>query len=279
MSDDLRFVLEHWEDLAEIRTPGTPRPWRPPQISPEKREQLDREARVERLERAEFAPGEHADAVPPDVLDVLVDVAEFADRLTAQVCADVGCLLWLPPAAAWRADGQLAHLAWHLEQDAVDGDLVDQVDAETRILAQDTALVLRLLRDGQTLDSSCPWCRMPRALVVIEEPALGPLIVCRSRVACAPPDKDCGIYLRGRPAWSDSEWDWLAGRIRHADPGHAVRRPAPEQAREASATRAAYEADQRARWVTRCPICSADVRDLNDHVYEQHPPDTPETAA
>lgn len=267
--DDVRFLLEHWEDLDELLLPGTPRPWRPPQISPERREQLDREARIERLERADTAPGEHADAVPPDVLDVMVDIAAAADRHAPPIAADAGCSLLLPPAHAWGAAAHLAHLDHHLERDAVDLLLVDQLASDVHQLAQDTALVLRLLRDGQTLDSACPWCRMPRALVVVEEPALGPLIVCRSRTACLPPEKDCGIWLRGRPAWSDGEWNWLAGRIRHADPGHQPR-TTPEAAYRAAGVRLAHEAGHRDAWVSLCRLCWTEHRNLNEHTFQRH---------
>lgn len=264
---DVAFVAEHWADLTETRIPGTARPWQPPQVTHERREELEREARAERLERAEIAPGERPTPVLVDVLDVLVDVAEAADRLGEQVWHDAGRaeqpgpwrlrrffardpdVRWQPATSAYGDPrAHLAVLAEHLDC-ASDG-LFDQVGAEFRRLAQATALALRLLRDGQVLDAACPWCRMPRALVVREDDNLGPLIVCASRVSCEPPERDCGVRLRGRPTWPQYEWDWLAKRIRHADRLGHMGRPVPQSAREASTARLAYEARARELWVS-----------------------------
>lgn len=82
-----------------------------------------------------------------------------------------------------------------------------------------------MIYDGQRLDGVCPWCGQgPRTLVVRipdepEDPAEPPapmLVVCEGygRI-CEPPESDCGLYVRGRPAWPWTEWDWLAQRIAH----------------------------------------------------------------
>ncbi len=49
------------------------------------------------------------------------------------------------------------------------------------------------------------------------------LVVCQSDRACEPPERDCGTWVRGRPAWPWNEWDWLGQRIHHAD----TQQPAP----------------------------------------------------
>lgn len=241
--EDVVFVAEHWADLSESRIPGTARPWQPPQVTAERREQLEHKARIERLERAEIAPGERPIPVHPDVLDVMIAVSEAAGRLAPQLAVDADCSLLMPTVAA-----HLAHLELHLRHDGYDLDLVEQIATEFRRLAQAVALALRLLRDGQTLDCACPWCRMPRALVVREESTLGPLIVCSSQVSCEPPEADCGARLRGRPAWPQYEWDWLAKRIRHADRLGHMGRLVPDSAREATAARLAHEAAARELW-------------------------------
>lgn len=229
---DITFVAEHWPDLVETRIPGTARPWQPPTISAERREQLEHEARIERLERAEHAPGETPMPVHPDVLDVMLDVVEAADRLGEQVWnearrpelpgpwrlrrffAHSPARRWTPATSAY-ADPR-AHLALMTERLDTYSALGEQVAREFRYLAQQVALCLRLLRDGQVLEADCPWCNQPRALVVHETEA-GPLIVCQSRFVCEPPERDCGNWLRGRPCWPWSEWDWLAKRINHAE--------------------------------------------------------------
>jgi hypothetical protein len=262
---DVAFVADHWVALVETRIPGTARSWRPPQMTAERREELDRQARAERLERAEIAPGERPTPVHVDVLDLLVDIVGTSDRLGEQVWSAAGRPEaagpwrlarffagtpehWWAPAPSAYADprGHLATLADCLA--LVDDELVEQVAREFRPLVQAVALALRLLLDGQVLDGACPWCRMPRALVVVDTEQLGALIVCRSRVSCEPPERDCGIYLRGRPAWAQYEWDWLAGRIRHADRLGYLGRPVPDSARDASAERLAYEARARELW-------------------------------
>lgn len=249
---DTEFVAEHWDDLAETRIPGTARPWKQPTISAERREELEHAARIERLERAEIAPGERSVPIEIDVLDVMVDVCEAAGRLAPQAAVDADCSLLMPNPLVYGPAAQLAHLLWHLHTGVYDDDLIDQVAREFRALARDVALALRLLRDGQVL-GACPWCRMPDALVVRDLDQLGPLIVCTSRVSCEPPPADCGTRLRGRPAWPQYEWDWLAKRIRHLEATTPTGRPVSASARVATAHRRAYEQEQRDRWTSDTP--------------------------
>jgi hypothetical protein len=220
---DIAFLVEHWPHLVEERLPGTARPWRQTDLSPERRAQLDALARLERHDRAEDAPGESEAPVHVDVLDVLAQLTQAADGWASLAAAEAGADPLLPPLSAY-ADPRpyLALLAEYLH--AVGWETADRVGRDLADLAADTATVLRLVRDGQRLDADCPWCAQPRALVIrvpdddAETPAprSGPLVVCESVRVCEPPDRDCGERWRGRPAWPWSEWDWLADRIRHA---------------------------------------------------------------
>lgn len=270
---DVEFILEHWDALADSRIPGTARPWRAPTVSPERREELEHAARLERQERVDVAPGERAIPVHADVLDVMVDICEAAGRLAPQVAIDADCQLVLPFNPFIRGPlAFLAHLDLHLHSGVYDGDLIDQVAVEFRALARDVALALRLLRDGQVV-GSCPWCRMPAALTVRELTDVGPIITCASAVACEPPDADCGIRLRGRPAWAQYEWDWLAQRIRHLEDTDPAGRLLPASARAATRDRRAYEQAARDRWIRPCPYdCGRRFPDddrLADHLTER----------
>jgi hypothetical protein len=227
------YLAEHWPALVEQRIPGTARPWRQLDVStldPERREQLAAEARAERLDRADLAPGETPAPVDVLVLDLLADITEAADRLAAAVAESARCGLLLPPAPTAYADptSYLAHLQLHLDGSEY-ADLVEAAAGELGALARRTAEALRLVYDGQRLAGDCPWCHQPRALVV-RVPAseqLPMLVVCESTVVCEPPERDCGKSVRGRPAWPYYEWEWLGDRIRHAD---AQQRPVAQPA-------------------------------------------------
>lgn len=210
---DAFWLSVHWPDLIEERIPGTARPWRQTEMESHRRAELDAAARAERLERVDLALGESAAPVHVDVLDVLNDLA-----------AELGS-----PANLRNIANELR--AWEPDQ-------LEDFAGTLTVLVRETALALRLIYDGQRLDGSCPWCRQSRSLVIrtpapAEEESVpttppGPiLVVCEGRAKiCMPPESDCGTYVhgvppkpssrdRGRPAWPDSEWTWLAQRILH----------------------------------------------------------------
>jgi hypothetical protein len=215
---DIAWLDEHWPMLVETRLPGTARPWRQTDISAEHRQQLDADARAERLDRAELAPGETPAPVHVDVLDVLTDITITAERLNEEAATAAGCRLLLPPAPSAYTDPRsyLAHFALHL--DDIEPDARTEAASQLATLRRTAAGALRLVYDGQRI-GDCPWCGQPRALVVRVplSDALPMLVACEANRACEPPERDCGTWVRGRPTWPWHEWDWLAGRIRHAE--------------------------------------------------------------
>ncbi|MGZ4589141.1 MAG: hypothetical protein ACXVX9_15210, partial [Mycobacteriaceae bacterium] len=82
--------------------------------------------------------------------------------------------------------------------------------------------VLGLISDGQVLKAVCPWCGGrteahptggAHTLRVRNIHGLDTTVVVCEGGACEPPAEDCGTWVRGRPAWRQYEWDWLADRI------------------------------------------------------------------
>lgn len=83
------------------------------------------------------------------------------------------------------------------------------------------AAVTGEIEDGMTLKAPCIACRglnaagqMSYTLRLRAKP--DPVILC-ANPACQPTDTVCGTWVRGRPAWPQREWDWLADRIREAE--------------------------------------------------------------
>lgn len=125
----------------------------------------------------------------------------------------------MPPVPSATADPEpyLRHAAAHLAAAVmVDQQLGGYVEDEARRLRYDVAKYLGELTYGQRLKALCPWCRggtekgyTLRVREVHGEPA----IVCESGV-CEPSEADCGVWVRGNPAWNlDREGAWLADRI------------------------------------------------------------------
>jgi hypothetical protein len=225
---DLRLIASYWPGLAETRIPGTPPPWRPSEITPERRAELDHEARLERLERNGLAPGEHPDAVRPEVLDLMTTLLWDATELADQVADTLGRPHLHPPSSG-LADPTpwLEFTARHLpEADEQDPALGPHIARQAAAMLGAVSRHLCLMHDGQTLDVVCPWCGggLTGAATwrVRELPGDQVAIVCESGL-CEPPSKAVGTWWRGKPCWPMREWDWLAGQVRAAE----GREPAP----------------------------------------------------
>lgn len=228
---DLEWVIAYWPDLTESRLPGTARPWRQPEMSPEQRAERDHAARIERQERAAFALAETPAPVDVGVLDLLASLLWDADTIHEHVAQAAGIERLDPPSTAFAdARPYLEYAAkWlpAIPYDLAAGDIpvVDEVARLARGMKQQIAHALCLLYDGQRLDVECPWCsgRTEAAPVggaktwrVRELPGDLVAIVCESGT-CEPPSKDVGTWWRGRPCWPVSEWDWLAKQVTAAD--------------------------------------------------------------
>lgn len=218
---DLEFVIAYWPDLVEQRLPGTARPWRQPELSPEARAELDHQARLERADRSPDAWGETPAPVDVGVLDLMADIVWDADEAAGLVADAIMCPRLPPPSTAY-ADPRpwLDFAARHVGDAAVDF----SVDSLARGMVDAIARALCLVYDGQRLDVICPWCegRTEAAPVggartwrVRQLPGDLVAIVCEG--ACEPPSKSVGTWWRGQPCWPVSEWDWLAKQVTAAD--------------------------------------------------------------
>lgn len=237
---DLEWVAAYWPDLMEARLPGTARPWRQPRLTREQREELDRAAWQEKLERTGEAIGESPAPLDLGVLDtitsILAEAVALADAAAAHLeLADIPCSPPPPPSTALAdARPHLAFLAEHLPG-LTDSSFVGDVASAAAAWVRQTARALALVHDGQALAVVCPWCRG----VTPESPAGGEhtwrvrelpgeqvAITCESG-SCEPPSRDVGTWWRGRPVWPLREWEWLAGRLEAREASEGAGKPAP----------------------------------------------------
>ncbi len=147
---DLRSAVEQ---LSANLLHGTPLPYRAPHLTPEQRVERDRQARTERLERIEIAPGDSPDPYRFEVADLLTDVLVFADSASSAVAQAAG-VERLPDASSQSANPApyLAHIAVWLEQAAeVEPDLPARMQRKCDIYVARADAILGHIRDGQTL--------------------------------------------------------------------------------------------------------------------------------
>lgn len=220
--DDIQFVSRYWEDLHDSRLPGTQRSW----IQTSSGKASDRRIDDFSAEGKDFGLSVPATPAPthPDVLDALVDILATAHALSDAVAQLAGVDRLDPPSSAYADPRPYLEHATRWFGQAIEGDgdwLLDSCqdrhdDFSTTRMRSLTATCLRLVLDGHVLpQADCPWCggRPLKVRLVKDEP----LIVCQSNRVCEPPTSDVGWYVKGRPAWIVSEWNWLAQRIRHED--------------------------------------------------------------
>lgn len=225
--------------LAATLVPGTHKPYRAPTISPEQRAERDRDARLERLERVGIAPGETPAPVDLDVADLLVETLTTVDELCDRAC--IAANEPAPPAAssAFADPAPFLDALLRTLPAAVLEDVALALDVERACdsLVYRTHALLGLLGDGQVLAALCPWCggrtatapvggaktlrvraQLPagkRSVAGVDPADVTWYVVCEGE--CAPPEADCGTWLRGRPAWPlGREGQWLADRLERA---------------------------------------------------------------
>lgn len=215
-----------WLDAS--LAPGTPRPYRQPNLTREARAEADARARIERLERIDTAPGDSPDPVWSDGIELRTDILALADAMASRVAQLAG--VDPMPDASWDADARryLRFVArWLLMASEVDGQLPGNVQRKCEQLTARADVLLGHVTDGQTLSACCPFCGGrtdgapnggERTMRVRTLPGsrLTPartVVVCEGGL-CAPTTADCGIWWRGMPAWDlEAEGAWLADRI------------------------------------------------------------------
>lgn len=208
---DLEWCMAYWPDLVDARMPGTPRPWRQVQLSPEAQERRDFDARIDWALRNTHALAETPAPVDIHLLQTALDILVQADDLAAAVAEHVG-IPTLPPPGPGSLDAwpYLAYAAAHLTEG-----FAIRVAPAARRMQQKIAESLSMTYDGQTLDLVCPWCSTPGAWRVQELPGGQIAIVCGG--VCEPPAREVGTWWGGQPCWPIQDWPRLAGHVRAAD--------------------------------------------------------------
>lgn len=202
-----------WPLLAITRIPGTPRPWRPAELTGQQRQERDAQLRAERHMAEVFLEAVPA-PVHVDVLDTLTQL--WAHLIQASRDLDGGrqrawmrspledprpLLEWCRDTARSQPDGIVADdRAW------------DMLHVIERALGE--------IWSGQKLTAECPWCHGGlttdrQTWRVRMLPGNMPAIVCES--GTCEPGRDVGTWWRGQPAWPLWEWEWLAQRVEASD--------------------------------------------------------------
>lgn len=236
---DLTHAVE-W--LAASLLPGTHTI--PPLMHYEdKRTQEQREqARLEREQRVDIAPGESPAPFNMNVADLLSEVLAEVDDLAERAAddAEAGLRGWagawaqdLPPLRLAPATSAFADPLPYLEllgdliRHIPNPDLIEHIAERCHALVTRANAVLGLIFDGQLLDALCPWCRGVtdhhpiggrRTLRVRMSHDDDPraLIVCEGG-HCNPGDQS-GIQWKHLPAWDLlNEGDWLSKCIKVRD--------------------------------------------------------------
>jgi hypothetical protein len=214
--------------------PGTARPYSPPQMSDEKRAELNAIHIVEKRMYLTVPLGESPAPMDLDAMDLLVEILCLADELADQV-SDAAEVTRLESASSAFADPTpfLRRAAAFVT--SCDTRDQDRIEERCDDLIYRAMGLLGLIGDGQILQVVCPWCagrtskhptggaktlrvriQLPvgkRSFVKVDPKDIAWYIVCESGT-CDPPSKDCGERLRGRPAWPlKTDGDFLAQRI------------------------------------------------------------------
>lgn len=227
----LLAVRDRWPDLEQARLRGTARPWRQTEMTAQAKAQRDRQARIEKVEAEKWgrAPGYSAAPLHVDVLDTMAAILIDADLLHEAIAQTVGHPRLEHPATAYADPRPYLEYALELLTEAVETNPKMGERAEQYATAMETALLIALgeLRDGQILNAICPFCvgktfekpageRTLRLRLVPDhrdQTKTEAVIVCENPSGCRPFAAECGIWVKGRPAWPWSDWDWLAKRL------------------------------------------------------------------
>lgn len=215
---DLNLVIDYWPGLRHLGDPAVRRPWREPTITPERRDELDRQAWEERMERIDIAPGEHPDAARPEVLDMLGELLWTADDVAVAVAKAAIIDEPAQPSTSFADPTPLlTFVAENLRRATLlDGYLLPYVVSKTADMVAMLTAALSLSYDGQKLSVLCPWChgevfgRRTLRVKVLPGDLVG--IVCEFPL-CSPGAREVGTWWQGRPVWPLEMWPWLAQRI------------------------------------------------------------------
>ncbi|MEV7011565.1 hypothetical protein [Streptosporangium sp. NPDC051022] len=208
---DLEWVAEYWPDLVETRIPGTRRPWRQTELTPEAIAARDEQARLERFERSMLSLGASPAPVDVAILSTVLDLLVQADDLAAAISHVVGDSP-LPPPGPGDLDAR-PYLLYAVRR--LPDDLVGWAAPIAHRMVDQVARALCMVYAGQHLDVTCPWCHQSDVWRVEELPGGMVAIVCWG--TCDPPAREVGTWWRGRPVWPITDWERLAHHIQAAE--------------------------------------------------------------
>lgn len=205
LAEDATWITLRWDDLAETRLPGTPRPWRQQHIAP-------RRATDDLVRRRKGAPLANAPApLDLDTLDLMDRILRTVRQAALAIAAELDHRHVLDRIAGHRADHPreyLAYIARHHR--ATEQATRDHLERRLRSIRNRMTEQFAERSDGQYLRADCPSCHRPglRIRLIGPDHAQQPVIVCEHD-GCNPATGMCGTWWRGRPAWPFHEWEWL----------------------------------------------------------------------
>lgn len=234
LADAQRLVRDLLVSVGQLaaNVHGTRLPYRPSGVSPETRAARDSQARQERHERVDVAPGDSPDLYAFGVVDQLMQILVVADHLAelvGQAAVQVPLPLVLPPHAPSAYADPTPYLRF-IRDFLVDAEecapgTAREVEHALEPLWRRAEETLGHVVDGQLLAGLCPFCggrtdtapvggeRTLRVRLIPASPQPRPAVVCEGG-HCEPTTAECGLWWRGRPAWDlENEGEWLADRL------------------------------------------------------------------
>ena len=209
-------VILRWPDLVESRIKGT---GRVVASRPRDPDEVD--------EGEGF--GELPAPIHLDVLDAMASIVMWSDMLHEHVAQTVGHPRLEPAASALTDPRPFLRYVRELLPEACETD-PDMFEAAHDVIHRIRSVILAKVGevfDGQTLEAVCPFCigqtfkrrsgeRTLRVRIVPSRVKVGEeefVIVCENPDGCRPFSAECDMWLKGRPAWPWSQWEWLAERL------------------------------------------------------------------
>lgn len=214
---DLGRVVEYWPGLAELLDPAVHAPQQPSAVTPERRAELDYQARIERWERIDVAPGEHPDAARAEIIDLMTAIRSEAYEVADTIAWEVVRPPRLPRIDRQQTIDHHLELAILLLPNVTHDLTVHWVAGRAATMAALATRALALAYDGQALKVPCPYCKGGLSgglcLRVRILPHGDVVIVCESDIPCEPPRRKVSTWWQGRPAWPFVDWTWLAKQL------------------------------------------------------------------
>lgn len=243
---DLQAIREIWGDLAETCLPGTPKPWAEAYLTPEVQAARDEVAKADRAARIPDARkdrrglirleplGESPAPGNVNALSVKVEVETALLDLEHRVRRALGFSPALRAATIDGSDTNWAYWAGVWVEDALGAvehfpDLLADVASTARRALRQMRQAIGLMEPRLHLKADCFVCGQRTLFLYAGQRVVDSYVSCHGD-GCNPTDAQCGSWLRGRPTWSQAEFDWLNGQLRTLVPAPRKRAEGDEVA-------------------------------------------------